>query len=197
MVRINMFGRIHDLEAIKYNSTRLTLQSNLPFMTKYLRFNILFDENSFKKEDGTQFSIGDFVEAECVFTKPSRYKLIELRSAVFDSCPVCWCYMPTGTMTIEAGKMGCESCSRISENNHTQRVDKQLRLISLTYKKIYKYGKCVTLKLFNTLSDVYYTGVIFESNPLYGQLHNLEEESTYTVIGWLIADTIIDILHCY
>ena len=192
MSDISMFGRIHDLIKVKV-ATRLVFKCQFPYQTKYFKMMIWAEEKL--KKDGISFAVGDYVQADCLYKKPF-YNLKELHSRVFDTCPVCQQYLPTlyGQRTRSSR---CESCVNIPDDQVKELLEKTLILKSLTYKK-YQYGKGVVLNLLDSKSDLLYSGVIFENNPLYEHLHNLEEGLLYNVTGWVKKNTtFIDVLHCY
>ena len=182
MSTVVMLGKVCNIESICLNgeAIRLTLQCNLPFKTKYYTF-VFWDTLKLKKEDNSSFALGETVEAECIYNTPF-YKLIKLHSSIFETCPVCYQYLPV----VDTQRINCNACTSgsITNNNKKIRIDKHLKLVKKWTKKGKYDIRVLHLHFYDKEILGGYRTVIYKRSPLYEKMCSLKKGETYEIVGW-------------
>ena len=173
----NCYGIISEIRPVVKGYTRLTIATNIPFKTRYLKFNV-WESRLLKKPTMEPFKIGEEVQVD-YHVKNNYPQLDSMISAAIDNCPVCY----SSLEAINAQRIECLGCSTIPEAEHSRRVNTQMKLVSYSLKE-YQNSKGYRLELYSAAEDKTFTPVIFENNLLFSGISNLKVGEAYFVVGW-------------
>ncbi len=185
------FGRIAEIKLMDKGYRRVTVAVNIPFMTKWMKFNV-WNEKLLKKKTLEPFTEGEDVKVKYNY-KDVFLNLIEMEPSMIDNCPICY----SSLEAIDAQRMECEGCSLIPENERKTRINVEMKLTSCTFKQ---YLHSVGYKLEFLFEDETkrFVGVIFENTLLYNNIPELKVGSNYFVVGWKSnSGILLDIVDLY
>ena len=175
---VTNFGTIKGLTLEAKGYYRLVIGVNLPFKTKFLKFNV------WKKELVVASTNELYKEGEEVlieyYYRDNFPQLSAIKEAAIDYCPVC----DSGLEQINAQRMECDGCSSIPVEEQKERINEKMRLISCIPKQ-YQYSTGYLVELLPPGKSKAYKVVVFPSNPpLFKLAPDLKVGQLYTVLAW-------------
>ena len=188
---LSSYGIISEITPNPKGYTRLTISTNIPYKTKYLKFNV-WDSLLIQKPTTEPFRIGEGVQVEYTYQGVFP-RLTLMQEAAVDNCPICL----TTLDAIDSQRWECESCANIPDEDRKKRVTAQMLLVS---KKVnqYKSSKGCKLELNWVKENKTFTPVIFESSFLFNAINKLRAGSVYWIVGWLAQnDRYLDVVDIY
>ena len=173
---MSSLGKIYEISRSSKGYTKLVIIVNIPFKTKYLKFCIWDDTQLIYK--GTPFREDDSVRVDYYY-QDNFPRFSSMTPQPIDMCPICFCFHEE----TDAQRMDCQYCSTYATEQYKERVNESLKLLSNSTKNCrYSRGQCMVF--INDSTGEVFTCIVYESNPLFSKLGELELSNLYTVVGW-------------
>ena len=173
---MSSLGKIYEISRSSKGYTKLVIIVNIPFKTKYLKFCIWDDTQLIYK--GTPFREDDSVRVDYYYLD-NFPRFSSMTPQPIDLCPICFCFHEE----TDAQRMDCQYCSTYATEQYKERVNESLKLLS-NYTKICRYSRGQCMVFINDSTGEVFTCIVYESNPLFSKLGELELSNLYTVVGW-------------
>ena len=174
---LSSLGKIVEISQTEKGYKRVVLSVNAPFKTMLIKFNV-WEDTLPQDADLANFKVSDEVRADYHYNK-GYPRLDRLTLAAIDSCPVCYNYLEA----IDARRTDCHGCSSMPDSACKLRVNARYKLKSKTIES-YRYSSGYKLRFGNEETKEELTCVIFEGNPLFATVSDLNVSSFYNVVGW-------------
>ena len=170
------FGKIYEISQASKGYFKLTISTNLPFATKFLKF-CLWD-NSQLSHDGKLFKQGDQIIVNYYY-QDIFLRLVSMIPQPFDECPVCSCFYEMS----DAQRIDCSQCSNYAKDQVKERVHSSLTLVA-NWVKDCKYSKGQSMVFIDNDTKKTLNCIVYENHPIFSKLANIQLLNEYTVIGW-------------
>ena len=184
---LTAFGVVEELIQTEQDFRRLTVTINTPFKTHMLRFNQWDSKILQKNTLGELYTKGDGVKIE--YREKDKYLFLDsLTLTDVEHCPVCH-----STLAVtDALRTDCHGCRSLPLDQHKDRVDRIMTLISVKVKQ-YAYSNGYRLELQAREDPKSSYGVIFPNSKLYPLMQELRVGDSCKVVGWKLGK-LLDII---
>ena len=177
MTIYSTFGVIHDVIQVQNAYYKLTVCVNTPFRTDFLKFKV-WRKELLKKYESVMFDKGDEISMKYHYKDSTPY-LDNLSPASIDHCPVCY----NALEATDAQRFECDGCSLYPESERKVRINKPMKVMSLT-TELYAHSSGIRLELLPQGESKLCVAVVFPNELHYSSISKFKVGEIYYTLGW-------------